>query len=80
MPINPLLSSALPRPQIKLPVDDIYMNDDVDEFLITNHQNDPRKEGKSKHHTSWVPRARHLEKMVKPRAVMVSLVQTLVAS
>lgn len=71
MPINPLLSSALPRPQIKLPVNDIYMNDDVEEILITDHQNDPRMEGKSKHHTLWVPRARHLEKkLVEPRAMM----------
>lgn len=81
MPINPLLSSALPRPQIKLPVDGIYMNDVVEEFLKTNHQNDPRKEDKSKHHRLQVPRARHLEgNVVKPRAVVGSLVQTLVTS
>lgn len=64
MPISPLLSSALPRPQIKLPVNDIYMGDDMEELLIANHQNDPRKEDKSKRHMSWVPRARHLEKTV----------------
>lgn len=32
MPINPLLSSALPRPQIKVPVDGIYINDGVGSF------------------------------------------------
>ena len=50
MPIKPLLSSMLPRPQTKFPADSIYMNDTVDEFLTTNHQNVQRKEDKSKHH------------------------------